>query len=541
MRRRISSKSDTYPESSSVDAAGISVKVSVHYPGRSGRLPSWLPPPQGGGTDDQKSAEAIVAPPTWREGPNPEERQAGRSLIGTDDGRRGVEPADTEDRDGIPKAGVCAEELMAGATVASLETTKLMERLVERENMLKAYGRVVGNKGAAGIDGMTVADLKGWLRLHWPEVKEALLEGRYQPMAVRGVEIPKPNGGKRQLGIPTVVDRLIQQALHQVLNPLFDPGFSPNSYGFRNGRSAHQAVLAAREFQRQGRRWVVDLDLAKFFDEVNHDLLMSRIAVKVEDKRLLQLIRRYLQAGIMVNGVVMEREKGTPQGGPLSPLLSNIMLDALDKELERRGLPFCRYADDCNIYVGSRLAGRRVMASVTVFIEKQLKLKVNRDKSAVARPWERKFLGYSYTNNRFTRLRVAEASIERFQGKIRQLFRAGRGFNLGRLVKETLNPLIRGWAQYFSCAETQRFAEDLDGWIRRKLRCLLWRQWKRPWTRRCRLIERGLPEEQVVQSAFNQRGAWWNSGAKHMRTAFPKKFFDQLGLVSMLDQLCPSR
>lgn len=312
MRRHISSKSDTYPESSSVDAAGISVKVGAHYPGRSGRLPSWLPPSQGGGMDEQKLAEAIVAPSTWREGPNPEERQASRSLIGTDDGRRGVKPADTEDRDGIPKAGVCAEEPMAGAEAASLETTKLMERLVERENMLKAYGRVVGNKGAAGVDGMSVADLKGWLRIHWPEVKEALLAGRYQPMAVRGVEIPKANGGKRQLGIPTVVDRLIQQALHQVLNPLFDPGFSPSSYGFRNGRSAHQAVLAAREFQRQGRRWVVDLDLTKFFDEVNHDLLMSRIAVKVEDKRLLHLIRRYLQAGILVNGVVMEREKGTP-------------------------------------------------------------------------------------------------------------------------------------------------------------------------------------------------------------------------------------
>jgi RNA-directed DNA polymerase len=491
--------------------------------------------------DDQKSAEAIVAPSTWRKGPNPEERQASRSLIGTDDGRRGVKPADTEARDGIPKASVCAEEPMAGAEAASLETTKLMERLVERENMLKAYGRVVGNKGAAGVDGMSVADLKGWLRIHWPEVKEALLTGRYQPMAVRGVEIPKPNGGKRQLGIPTVIDRLIQQALHQVLNPLFDPGFSPSSYGFRNGRSAHQAVLAAREFQRQGRRWVVDLDLAKFFDEVNHDLLMSRIAGKVEDKRLLSLIRRYLQAGIMVDGVTMERDKGTPQGGPLSPLLSNIMLDALDKELEGRGLPFCRYADDCNIYVRSRRAGERVMASTTAFIEKQLKLKVNREKSAVARPWKRKFLGYSYTSNRLARLRVAEASIERFQGKIRLLFRAGRGFNLGRFVKETLNPLIRGWTQYFSCAETKRFAEDLDGWIRRKLRCILWRQWKRPWTRRCRLMERGLPEQQAIQSAFNQRGAWWNSGAMHMKTAFPKKFFDQLGLVSMLDQLCPSR
>jgi RNA-directed DNA polymerase len=285
----------------------------------------------------------------------------------------------------------------------------------------------------------------------------------------------------------------------------------------------------------------VDIDLAKFFDEVNHNLLMARIAKEVGDKRILRLIRRYLQAGIMVNGVVMEREKGTPQGGPLSPLLSNIMLDALDKELEKRGLPFCRYADDCNIYVGSRRAGERVMASITAFIEAKLKLKVNRDKSAVARPWERKFLGYSFTSERKTRLRVAEASIDRFKEKVRALFRAGRGRNLGWFIRETLNPLIRGWVQYFSRAETKLFAQELDGWLRRRLRCTLWRQWKRPWTRRCRLMERGLPEEKAVQSAFNQRGPWWNSGAAHMSFAFPKKYFDRLGLFSMVDLLCQSR
>lgn len=421
------------------------------------------------------------------------------------------------------------------------EMMKLMERLVERENMLEAYKRVVGNKGAAGIDGMTVVDLKGWLQTYWAGVKEDLLNGRYEPMAVRGVEIPKPNGGKRQLGIPTVVDRLIQQALHQVLSPIFDPEFSPHSYGFRAGKSAHQAVLAAKEYQLQGKRWVVDIDLAKFFDEVNHDMLMARIAKKVQDKRVLRLIRRYLQAGIMVNGVVSDREKGTPQGGPLSPLLSNIMLDALDKELEKRNLLFCRYADDCNIYVGSRRAGERVMASITTFIEMKIKLKVNREKSAVARPWQRKFLGYSVTNERKTRLRVAESSIVRFKDKVRVLFRAGRGRNLRRFIVEMLNPLIRGWTQYFSRAETKRFAEELDGWLRRKLRCILWRQWKRPWTRRCKLMERGLSEEEAILSAFNQRGPWWNSGAPHMSFAFPKKYFDWLGLFSMVDLLCLSR
>lgn len=430
---------------------------------------------------------------------------------------------------------------MTGTEPRSPETTEVMERLVERENMLEAYARVVGNKGAAGIDGMTVADLKGWLQTHWAAVKEELLNGRYEPQAVRGVEIPKPNGGKRQLGIPTVVDRLIQQALHQVLSPIFDSEFSPNSYGFRAGKSAHQAVLAAKEYQRQGKRWMVDIDLAKFFDEVNHDLLMARVAKKVRDTRILRLIRRYLQAGIMTDGVVLDRDKGTPQGGPLSPLLSNIMLDALDKELEKRGLPFCRYADDCNIYVGSRRAGERVMASITEFIETKLKLKVNKDKSAVARPWERKFLGFSFTSERKTRIRVAEASVDRFKDKIRTLFRAGRGRNLGRFIAETLNPLIRGWAQYFSRAETKRFAEDLDGWIRRKLRCTLWRQWKRPWTRRGKLIARGLAEEQAVMTAFNQRGPWWNSGAANMSFAFPKKYFDRLGLISMVDLLCQSR
>jgi len=545
MRRQISSKSNTYTESLLVYAVGISVKVGVHYPGRSDRLPTGLSSSRGEEMNGQKSAEAIVASPTGREGPNPEER---RGEPGLHEYQRtqtrcsrpdtGTRSACAEDRDGIPTAGAWVEGSMTGTETTNPETTELIERLVERGNMLEAYARVVGNRGAAGIDLMTVEDLKPWLQAHWLEVKERLLAGTYQPEAVRGVEIPKPNGGKRQLGIPTVVDRLIQQALHQILSPIFEPEFSPNSYGFRPGRGAHDAIRKAKEYQLAGKRWVVDIDLAKFFDEVNHDLLMARIAKKVRDKKVLKLIRRYLQAGIMKDGVVWDRDKGTPQGGPLSPLLSNIMLDAMDKELEKRGLSFCRYADDCNIYVASQRAGERVMASTARFIEGKLKLKVNREKSAVARPWERKFLGYSFTNERQTRIRVAEASIDRLKAKVKTLFREGRGRNLGRFVNETLNPLIRGWIQYYSLAETKRFAEELDGWLRRKLRCIIWRQWKKPWTRRKRLMERGLPEKMAVRSAFNQRGPWWNSGAKHMSFAFPKKYFDSVGLVSMIDRLC---
>lgn len=426
---------------------------------------------------------------------------------------------------------------MTNPETTNQETTELIDRLVERDNMVRAYNRVRSNKGAAGVDDMSVDELAGWLRENWAHVKKDLLQGQYRPQAVRGVQIPKPNGGKRQLGIPTVVDRLIQQALHQILTPIFDPEFSENSYGFRPGKSARMAVLQARDYQQEGRTWVVDIDLAKFFDEVNHDILMARIAKKIQDKNILRLIRRYLQAGIMEDGVIMGRVRGTPQGGPLSPLLSNIMLDALDKELEKRGLAFCRYADDCNIYVRSERAAERVMTSVTTFIERKLKLKVNREKSSVARPYQRKFLGYSFTSEKTVRLRVAQASIQRFKEKVKYLIRKGRGRNLERLIRYELNPLIRGWLNYFSAAETRGFARELDGWLRRKLRCILWRQWKRPWTRRNRLMEQGLPELQAVRSAFNQRGPWWNSGAKHMSFAFPKRYFDNHGLISMADLL----
>jgi RNA-directed DNA polymerase len=331
------------------------------------------------------------------------------------------------------------------------------------------------------------------------------------------------------------VDRLIQQAILQVLDPIFDPGFSESSYGFRKGRSAHQAVLKAREHVQAGNRWVVDLDLEKFFDRVNHDVLMSRVARKVKDKRVLRLIRGYLQAGIMDGGLVEPSREGTPQGGPLSPLLSNILLDELDKELERRGHLFCRYADDCNIYVASQRAGERVKESVTAFLAKRLKLKVNEEKSAVDRPWKRKFLGYTLTAEGEPRLKVAPESEARLKAKLKDIFRRGRGRSLQRVVKEMKLVLV-GWMNYFSLARVRNVFERLDEWIRRRLRVILWRQWKRPFARAKRLMARGLPEEQAWKSACNGRGPWWNAGAVHMNLAYPKAFFDRLGLVSLLDR-----
>src|SRR5688572_24459226 len=372
---------------------------------------------------------------------------------------------------------------------------QLLEAVVERKNMWLALKQVERNRGAAGVDNMTVAQLRDYLREHWLRIKEELLAGNYQPQPVRKVEIPKPGGtGMRMLGIPTVVDRLIQQALQQVLSPLFEVSFSESSYGFRPQRSAQQAVLKAREYVRAGRRWVVDIDLEKFFDRVNHDVLMSRLARRVKDKRVLRLIRRYLQAGMMSNGLATVRREGTPQGGPLSPLLSNILLDELDKELERRGHKFCRYADDSNIYVQSRSAGERVMKSLSRFLERRLRLRVNVEKSAVARPWERKFLGYSLTWHREARLRVAASSVQRLKAKLRETFRRGRGRNVGRLIEAELTPLLRGWMNYFRLAEVKGIFDELDSWIRRKLRCLIWRQWKRPRTRAKHLMQRGLKE-----------------------------------------------
>lgn len=418
------------------------------------------------------------------------------------------------------------------------ETLQLMDAVVERENMAAALHRVERNKGAAGIDGMTVEELRPYLHEHWPRIKKELLRGSYRSQAVREVMIPKPGGkGMRTLGIPTVIDRLIQQALHQVLSPIFDPFFSDYSYGFRPGRSAHQAVLRAREYVSRGRRWVVDMDLEKFFDRVNHDILMSRVARRVGDRRVLILIRRYLQAGTMIGGVEAPRQDGTPQGGPLSPLMSNILLDDLDKELERRGHAFCRYADDSNIYVRSRRAGERVLTSITGYLERRLRLKVNAEKSAVDRPWRRTFLGYTMTWHMQPRLRVAPASVQRLKCKVRAVCRRGRGRNLGRLITEDLKPLLKGWINYFRLAEVKGPIEELDGWIRRKLRNILWRQWKKPKTRARKLMQRGLAPVRVWRSACNGRGPWWNSGASHMNQALPRSYFDRCGLVSLLTEL----
>ena len=416
-------------------------------------------------------------------------------------------------------------------------TLDLMEAVVERKNMWTAFRRVVGNQGAAGVDAMGVDELKPYLQTHWQRIKEELLEGSYHPQPVRRVEIPKPGGrGTRKLGIPTVVDRLIQQAMHQVLSRLFEAGFSIHSYGFRPGRSAHQALIQARQHVASGRRWVVDLDLEKFFDRVHHDVLMSRVARKVSDKRVLCLIRRYLQAGIMEGGLVSQSTMGTPQGGPLSPLLSNILLDDLDKELERRGHRFCRYADDVNIYVGSRRAGERVLKSIERFLVRRLRLCVNRQKSAVERPWKRTFLGYSMTWHKRPRLKVAPSSIKRLKMVLKKLFRQGRGQNLGKFI-ESLKPTLRGWINYFRLSEVKGIFEELDGWIRRRLRCIIWRQWKRSYTRAKGLMKRGIGEARAWQSATNGRGPWYNSKASHMNHAFAKKFFDQLGLVSLLDSV----
>ena len=433
----------------------------------------------------------------------------------------------------VAPRGAEAESAARLRTKAELEAkASLMEAVCERGNLWRAYERVMRNKGAAGVDGIGAPEFKDHLRRHWPTIKARLLAGDYVPQPVRRVDIPKPSGGVRTLGIPTLTDRLIQQALHQVLGPIFEADFSESSYGFRPGKNAHQAITAARSHMAAGRQFVVDLDLEKFFDRVNHDVLMGKLAERIADERVLKLIRRYLEAGMMADGVVSPRQEGTPQGGPLSPLLSNILLTDLDRELERRGHKFCRYADDCNVYVASRAAGERLLASLTRYLAERLKLKVNEAKSAVARPWERTFLGYSMTWHRQPRIRIARESLHRLAARVRAELRRGRGRSLIATI-EVLSPILRGWAAYFRLTETKGSLETLDQWLRRRLRCLLWRQWKRPLARARRLMRAGLTEERAWRSATNGRGPWWNSGASHMNAAFPKAYFDRLGLVSL--------
>ena len=429
-------------------------------------------------------------------------------------------------------------EADAGAHLwTNAEPNTLMEQVLERPNLMRAYQRVMSNRGAAGVDQMPVTALKGHLQQHWPTLRERLLAGDYYPQPVRRVSIPKPQGGERVLGIPTVQDRLIQQALHQTLSPMLEPTFSDHSYGFRPGRSAHQAVKAMQRHINDGHRWVVDLDLAQFFDRVNHDVLMGLLARRITDRRILTLIRRYLRAGMLEGGLVSPRREGTPQGGPLSPLLSNVLLTELDRELERRGHRFCRYADDCNIYVRSKRAGDRVMASMTQFLATRLRLTVNTDKSAVDRPWRRSFLGYSVSwHKRQVRLRVAPKSLKAFMTKLRPLLKRSRGQSLTTTIQK-LNPVLRGWANYYRLTASKRPVAALDGWIRRRLRLILWQQWKRPRTRARCLMRLGLPAPRAWMGATNGRGPWWNSGASHMNTALPKRVFNGLSLVSLLDTM----
>lgn len=411
----------------------------------------------------------------------------------------------------------------------------LMEEVVRKENLKKALKRVCANKGSPGIDGVTVGELKEHLKAHWPNIREQLLMGQYNPQPVKQVLIPKPGGGTRMLGIPTVVDRFIQQALLQVLSPIYDPAFSPHSYGFRPGRNAHQAVRQAKKYIEEGHEWVVDIDLEKCFDRINHDILMGRIAKRITDKPILRLIRRYLQAGIMAHGIVQERYEGTPQGGPLSPLLSNILLDELDKELERRGHKFCRYADDCNIYVRSERAGKRVMDSVEQFLNKKLKLKVNRQKSAVAKPQKRKFLGFSFTSVKELKIRLSDKAMKSVKYRIRKITRRSRGISLLQIIKE-LNTYLRGWLGYYRIIETPTVLRDLDSWIRRRLRCLVMKRWiKSCHTRYKGLRTLGVSDWGARPVAASRKGPWAMSNTKPVKVAMPNRFFAERGLLSLLN------
>ena len=442
-----------------------------------------------------------------------------------DDGRHGASG------EGGTGAGACEER--QAHTASNREralTMDLMERVCERRNLNKAYKRVKANKGAAGVDGMTVGELYDWLVEHKGELIAALLDGSYEPRAIRGVEIPKSGGGKRQLGIPTVVDRLVQQAILQVLDSQLDPTFSDSSYGFRRKRSAHQAVRRGAEHVAEGYGIVVDMDLEKFFDRVNHDVLMARLARRVGDKRLLRIVRRYLEAGMMRNGVRVERHEGTPQGGPLSPLLANLLLDDLDKELERRGHRFCRYADDCNIYVRTRAAGERVMVSVTAFVEGKLRLRVNREKSAVAPVEERKFLGYRLLRD--GRLGIAPKSLERMKRRVREITRRNRGVALERMIQE-LNAYLTGWVTYFRYAECKSHLRRLDGWIRRKLRCVRLKHRKRAKPIFDLLRSQGVPEWRAWLLALSGKGWWRRAGSPQATEAMPIAWFRDQGLMSL--------
>jgi RNA-directed DNA polymerase len=417
-----------------------------------------------------------------------------------------------------------------GETESLAATEHMLEEVLDKENLKEALSKVLENKGAAGVDGMTVDKLPDYLKENWKRIRKELLEESYAPRAVRRVEIPKATGGMRQLGIPCAIDRFIQTALQQVFQRYWDGTFSQHSYGFRPGKSQHQAIQQAQEYVSSGLRWVVDLDLEKFFDRVNHDVLMGRIAKRVKDKRVLKLVRAYLNAGMMEDGLVKPTEEGVPQGGPLSPILSNLLLDDLDKELEKRSLRFVRFADDCNTYVASKRAGERVMESITKFLSKRLKLKVNEAKSAVGRPWERKFLGFTFTNQKRPRRRIAPAALKRTKDKIRKLTSRKRGHNLRQIIEE-LSSYLRGWLGYFRYCQTPTVLQKLEKWIRRKLRCLVWKRWKRGTTRFKRLRAMGLTTNQAREGAGSgAHGPWRMSKTPPLNSVLTVAYFQSLGL-----------
>lgn len=411
----------------------------------------------------------------------------------------------------------------------------LMEQILSRGNLITALKRVEKNKGSHGVDGMSSQDLRFHVYKEWEAMKIALLEGTYEPHPVRRVEIPKPDGGVRLLGIPTVTDRFIQQAIAQILSPIYDITFSEHSYGFRPNRSAHDAVREAKRFIQEGCRWVVDMDLEKFFDKVNHDRLMGTLAKRIEDKRLLKLIRKYLKSGILINGLFKTSEEGTPQGGPLSPLLSNIVLDELDKELENRGHKFVRYADDANIYVKTKKAGRRVMESVTSFIEGKLKLKVNQKKSAVDRPWKRKFLGFSFTNGKEPKVRIAKESVKRMENKIREITSRNKPYPMEYRI-EKLNQYLMGWCGYFALADTPSIFTKFDSWIRRRLRMCMWKNWKKSDTKVRKLIGLGVPQGKAFEWGNSRKSYWRISKSPVLHRTLGNSYWSFQGLKSLLSR-----
>jgi RNA-directed DNA polymerase len=465
------------------------------------------------------------------EGPNGEESESHVSLGRERRQKSGQLELPLEGRGESPRAERSGE---ARAATNENERSgnddgKLLELVVESSNVEAALRRVKKNKGSPGIDGMTVEELPSYVATNWRRIREELLAGRYEPKPVRRHAIPKKNGGVRELGIPTVLDRLIQQCLLQVLQPRLDPRFSRHSYGFRPGKRAHDAVCAAQRFIQEGRRWVVDVDLEAFFDRVNHDVLMGKLAKRVVDSRLLGLIRRYLEAGIMANGVVVERYEGTPQGGPLSPLLANVLLDEVDKELERRGHAFARYADDSNVYVRSRRAGERVMATLRRLFAK-LRLRVNETKSAVARPWDRKFLGYSFwfAKGGEVKRRVASKALVAMKDRVRDITKRSGGRSITSVIAELRGYLV-GWRNYFQLADTPRVLRELDEWIRHRLRAIQLKQWKRSATIYRELVHRGLSSDVARRVASNRR-RWWRNSGMAINIALPPKYFDDLGL-----------